>query len=89
MGQRFFTSLITSSGHKEAYKLIKEEIEQGRQAYVVYPLIDESETLSAKAATVEAERLQKEIFPQFRIGLLHGKLKNDEKERGEDLLQVA
>lgn len=75
------TSLITSSGHKEAYKLIKEEIEQGRQAYVVYPLIDESETLSAKAATVEAERLQKEIFPQFRIGLLHGKLKNDEKER--------
>lgn len=75
------TSLITHSGHKEAYKLMQNEIEQGRQAYVVYPLIDESETLSAKAATVEAEKLQNEIFPQFKIGLLHGKLKNDEKEK--------
>lgn len=75
------TSLITHSEHKEAFKLIKNEIEQGRQAYVVYPLIEESETLSAKAATIEAEYLQNEIFPQFKIGLLHGKLKNDEKER--------
>ena len=47
----------------------------------MYPLIDESETLSAKAATIEAERLQNEVFPQFKIGLLHGKLKNDEKEQ--------
>ena len=75
------TTLITQSGHKSAYKLIKQEVEKGQQAYVVYPLIDESETLSAKAATVEAELLQNEIFPQFKIGLLHGKLKNDEKER--------
>lgn len=75
------TTLITQSGHKEAFKLIQREVEAGRQAYVVYPLIDESETLSAKAATIEAEYLQKEIFPQFKIGLLHGKLKNDEKER--------
>lgn len=75
------TTMITQSGHKEAYKLIKDEVENGRQAYVVYPLIDESETLSAKAATKEAEYLQQEIFPQFKIGLLHGKLKNDEKER--------
>lgn len=69
-----------SSGHKEVYKLIQKEVEAGRQAYVVYPLIDESETLSAKAATIEAERLQNEVFPKFKIGLLHGKLKNDEKE---------
>lgn len=75
------TSMITQSGHKEAFKLIKNEIEQGRQAYVVYPLIEESETLSAKAATIEAEYLQKEIFPDFKIGLLHGKLKNDVKEQ--------
>lgn len=74
------TSLITQSGHKEAYKLIQNEIEQNRQVYVVYPLIDESETLSAKAATIEAEKFQKEIFPQYKIGLLHGKLKNEEKE---------
>lgn len=75
------TSLITQSGHKEAYKLIANEVEQGRQVYVVYPLIDESETLSAKAATIEAEKFQNEIFPQYKIGLLHGKLKNDEKEQ--------
>ena len=73
------TSLVTS--HKGVYELIKSEVEAGRQAYVVYPLIEESETLSAKAATIEAERLQKEVFPQFKIGLLHGKLKNDEKDQ--------
>lgn len=73
------TSLVTS--HKGVYELIKSEVEAGRQAYIVYPLIEESETLSAKAATIEAERLQKEIFPQFKIGLLHGKLKNDEKDQ--------
>ena len=73
------TSLVTS--HKTVYQLIKKEVEAGRQAYVVYPLIEESETLSAKAATIEAEKLQNDVFPQFRIGLLHGKLKNDEKEQ--------
>lgn len=73
------TTLVTS--HRGVYDLIKQEIEAGRQAYVVYPLIEESETLSAKAATIEAERLQNEVFPQFKIGLLHGKLKNDEKEQ--------
>ena len=73
------TSLVTS--HRGVYELIKQEIESGRQAYVVYPLIEESETLSAKAATIEAERLQNDVFPQFKIGLLHGKLKNDEKDK--------
>ena len=73
------TSLLTS--HRGVYELIKQEIESGRQAYVVYPLIEESETLSAKAATIEAERLQNDVFPQFKIGLLHGKLKNDEKDK--------
>lgn len=73
------TSLVTS--HRGVYELIQSEIDAGRQAYVVYPLIEESETLSAKAATIEAERLQKEVFLQYKIGLLHGKLKNDEKEQ--------
>ena len=47
----------------------------------MYPLIEESETLSAKAATIEAEKLQNEVFPEYKIGLLHGKLKNDEKDQ--------
>ena len=73
------TSLITS--HRGVYNLIKQEVDTGRQAYIVYPLIDESETLSAKAATIEAEKLRNEVFPQYKIGLLHGKLKNDEKDQ--------
>ncbi len=72
------TSLVSS--HKSSYELVTREVEAGRQVYIVYPLIDESETLSAKAATIEAERLREEVFPQFKIGLLHGKLKNTEKE---------
>ncbi|MBR1908923.1 ATP-dependent DNA helicase RecG [bacterium] len=68
------------TNHREIYSLIKEEIKNGHQAYIVYPLIEESETLSAKAATKEAERLQETVFSDYKVGLLHGKLKNDEKE---------
>ena len=56
------------------------EVKSGHQAYIVYPLIEESETLSAKAATKEKEKWETEIFPDYKIGLLHGKLKNTEKE---------
>ena len=70
-----------TGSHKSVWDLIRREVNSGRQAYVVYPLIDESETLSAKAATIEAEKLQNEVFPEFKVGLLHGKLKNDEKEK--------
>jgi len=72
------TALATS--HKQVYNLIRKEVNSGRQVYIVYPLIDESETLSARAATIEAEKLQLEIFPEYKIGLLHGKLKNSEKD---------
>ena len=74
--------IITQMGvhKKQIYDLIEMEVKAGHQAYVVYPLIEESETLSAKAATVEAERLQKSVFPHLKIGLLHGKMKNTEKD---------
>ena len=72
------TSLITS--RKQISDLIRKEVREGRQAYIVYPLIDESETLSAKAATIEKEKWETEVFPEYKIGLLHGKLKNSEKE---------
>lgn len=64
----------------EAYKLIKEELEKGNQTYIVFPLIDESEALAAKAATVEYQKLSQTTFKNYRLGLLHGKLKDDEKE---------
>jgi len=78
-GRKPVITTLTGS-HKQVWKLIKDEIDNGRQAYVVYPLIDESETLSAKAATIEAEHLQTEIFTGYKVGLLHGKLKDDEKD---------
>ena len=72
------TSITTSK--KQIADLIRREVNEGRQAYIVYPLIDESETLSAKAATQEKEIWETEVFPEFKIGLLHGKLKNSEKD---------
>ena len=72
------TKLVNS--RKQITELIRHEVDAGRQAYIVYPLIEESETLSAKAATIEKERWEKEVFPDYKIGLLHGKLKNDEKD---------
>lgn len=78
-GRKPILTSMTNS-RKQIADLIRREVNAGRQAYIVYPLIDESETLSAKAATAEKERWQNEVFPEFKVGLLHGKLKNDEKE---------
>jgi ATP-dependent DNA helicase RecG len=74
------TVLLTHPQIGQAYQLIRQEILKGRQAYIVFPLIEESETLSAKAASSEAERLQAEIFSDLRIGLLHGKMRPEEKD---------
>lgn len=78
-GRKPIITTLTNS-RKQIADLIRREVEAGRQAYIVYPLIEESETLSAKAATIEKERWQTEVFPEYKIGLLHGKLKNDEKD---------
>lgn len=75
------TALISASQRKKAYNLIIDEVKNGHQAYIVFPLIDESETLSAKAATKEAEELQNGVFSDLKVGLLHGKMKNDEKDK--------
>lgn len=74
------TTLIRASQRKKAHDLIRAEVSKGHQAYIVFPLIEESETISAKAATKEAEELQNGIFKDLRIGLLHGKMKPDEKD---------
>ena len=62
------------------YKGIERELKLGRQAYVVYPLIDESEKLDLKAATAMFEELRDRVFPHRSVGLLHGKMKADEKD---------
>ena len=77
--------IITTLGgvqeRKKIYDLIKKEIFFKHQAYIVYPLIEESEAISAKAATLEAQKLQEGEFSQYKIGLLHGKMSSDEKDK--------
>jgi ATP-dependent DNA helicase RecG len=75
------TRLCYESRRGESYELMRAALRQGRQVYVVYPLIEESEKMDLRAATAMAEQLQHEVFPEYRVGLLHGRLKSDEKER--------
>jgi ATP-dependent DNA helicase RecG len=70
----------TESKRREIYKFLREQVGAGRQVYVVYPLVDESEALDLKAATDMARRLADEVFPDLTIGLLHGRLGFEEKD---------
>jgi ATP-dependent DNA helicase RecG len=74
------TKLCYDNRRAETYDLIRRELRAGRQAYVVYPLIEESEKMDVRAATAMAEQLQRDVFPEFRVGLLHGRLKSEAKE---------
>jgi len=74
------TRCFPEPARARVYRVLEEEVRKGRQAFIVYPLVEESEKLDLKDATQMAEHLQKEVFPDFRIGLLHGRMKSDEKE---------
>jgi ATP-dependent DNA helicase RecG len=74
------TAIRTESQKHNVYRFVKDEIDRGRQAYIVFPLIEESEKIDLKAATKEYEHLQKNIFPNYRLGLLHGRLKPETKD---------
>jgi ATP-dependent DNA helicase RecG len=65
----------------KVYARVEDELSKGRQAYIVYPLVEESEKSDLKAATQEFERLSKEVFPNRRLALIHGQLPSDEKDR--------
>jgi ATP-dependent DNA helicase RecG len=69
------TRVVTPAERDDAYELVRREVRAGRQVFVICPLIEESEKVVAKAATVEFERLSKEVFPDLRLGLVHGRLK--------------
>lgn len=75
------TMAKSESRRDEVYRLAHKELAAGRQAYVIYPLVEESEKVDVRAATAMADHLQAEIFPQYTVGLLHGRLKQDEKDR--------
>jgi ATP-dependent DNA helicase RecG len=75
------TRLYRENSRFKAYSLIRDELGKGRQAYIVYPLVEESEKSDLQAATEAAERIAGEDFPGARIGLLHGRMKSAEKEQ--------
>ena len=74
------TAVQPSTRRDDVYRLVRAAVEQGRQAYVVYPLIETSEKIDLKAASVMAEHLATEVFPDLVVELLHGRLKPDQKE---------
>ena len=75
------TVVVGEDKRDGVYKGIEREINLGRQVYIVYPLIEESEKMDLKAATKMYEELCEKVFPEFKIGLLHGKMKAGEKEQ--------
>ena len=69
------------SRRDEIYELIREQLDAGRQAYIIYPLVEESEKIDLKSATEMADHLQADVFPAYRVALLHGRMKQDAKDR--------
>lgn len=74
------THWVSPPERERAYAFVRSEIAKGRQAFVICPLVEESDKVEAKAAVEEHARLQKEVFPQFKLGLLHGRMKPDDKD---------
>ncbi|HEX4206190.1 MAG TPA: ATP-dependent DNA helicase RecG [Ktedonobacteraceae bacterium] len=78
--QKIITRWRTGNRRSEANRTIAQQVAEGHQAFIICPLIEESEVLAAKAATTEYERLKREVFPNLRLGLLHGGMKGTDKD---------
>ncbi len=74
------TRILTQKNRTKAYQFIRKQLNTGRQAFVICPLIDESDSLEVKSVTAEFEKLQQE-FAQYRVVMLHGKMKSDQKQQ--------
>ena len=78
--QEIHTHVLLPRERERAYSLIRSQVEAGHQAFIVYPLVEESEKSELLAAREEHGRLQKEVFPRFKMGLLHGRMRPEEKD---------
>jgi len=74
------TKCLEPQDREKAYTFLHRQVSNGRQAFIICPLVEESEVLEAKAATTEYERLSREVFPNLKLGLLHGQMPGNEKE---------
>ncbi len=80
-GRRPIRTLVKPESRRDdVHRLVREQLRAGRQAYVVYPLVEESEKVDLKAATEMADHLARKVFPEFRVALLHGRMKAETKE---------
>ena len=75
------TSVQPEARREEVYQLVRDELDRGRQAYIIYPLVEESEKVDLKSATEMADHLQADVFQAYRVALLHGRMKPDAKDR--------
>ena len=78
--QEIKTRWLRASERERAYNFIRRQTAEGRQAYLIYPLVEESDTIDARAAVEEYERLSREVFPDRRVGLVHGRLRSEDKD---------
>ena len=75
------TKRFSAVDRQKSWELVRHQVASGRQAFVICPLVEESEALDAKAAVTEAEFLQREVFPEFKVQVLHGRMSGKEKDR--------
>ena len=74
------TKFLTPEQRQKAYDFVRKQVAEGRQAFIICPLIEESEAIETKAAITEYENLSRSVFPDLRLGLLHGRLNSAEKD---------
>jgi ATP-dependent DNA helicase RecG len=74
------TKWLEPKERERAYSFIRKQIAEGRQAFVICPLIEESEAIDAKAAVEEYENLSTQVYPEYKVGLIHGRLRPAEKD---------
>ena len=79
--QQVRTRWVGPERRQAAYGFVRKQVAEGRQAFIIYPLIDESEAIDARAATEDYERLVSDVFPDLRLGLLHGRMAARDKDR--------
>ena len=79
--QEILTRVVPENKRTEAYRWVEDQVKKGRQAFVICPLIDESDVLEVKSVIKEYAFLSEHIFPHLKLGLLHGRLKQEEKDQ--------
>ena len=79
--QEVLTRIVPEDKRRAAYGFVRQQVAAGRQAFVICPLVEESDKLDVRAAVDEHKRLSEEVFPDLRVGLLHGRLSSREKDR--------